>query len=431
MKLTLLICALPFLLFFSGCSKGDSGSNSPTPPAPTAPASPTSLSASVISPTQINLAWVDNASNESGFTIERRTGAGAYAVIGVSLANTTTFFDLGLSANTAYTYRVIAYNSVGNSVAYTNEVTVTSGGAIIISSAAISSVTSATAVSGGTISNDGGLPITARGIVWNTSPNPTIALSTKTSNGTGIGSFTSNIAGLTASTTYYVRAYATNAGGTGYGNELTFTTLGFPLTDIDGNVYQTLIFCNQTWIQKNLSVTHYRNGDPIPQITDLTQWNSSLIGAWCYLNNDPSTEPVYGRIYNWKAVADPRGLAPNGWHVPSLSDWHKVVKCIDPTADTTISGTQGFVAGGAMKEAGFTHWQSPNVGANNSSGFTGLPAGIRGSIFQYQGVLGGFWSSTDLNPYQIYYFSLSNNTSYSITSTFGPEIGMSVRCVKD
>ena len=432
MKLSFSTYVFLIFAFIIGCSKGNSGSN-PTPVI-TVPASPTSLSATVASASQINLSWVDNSNNETGFTVERRTGAGSYSPIGYTLANSSVYNDIGVSPNTTYTYRVIAYNSAGNSAAYSNEVTVTSGGAVVLSTSIISAITTTTAVSGGVITSDGGLLITARGVVWSTSSSPTVALSTKTSDGTGTGTFISNISGLTPSTTYHVRAYATNAGGTGYGTEQTFTTTGSVITDIDGNTYQTLTYCTQTWIQKNLSVTHYRNGDPIPQISDPNLWSSSTTGAWCYVNNDPATEPIYGRLYNWKAATDPRGLAPTGWHVPSISDWHKLVKCLDPLADTTIIGTQSQIAGGAMKETGLVHWLSPNSGATNSTGFTGLPAGIRSNypaIYFYIGQSGSFWSTTDQNPYESFYFILGNNTASSATTTFPPSVGMSIRCLKD
>src|SRR5690606_33259564 len=107
--------------------------------------------------------------------------------------------------------------------------------------------------------------------------------------------------------------------------------------------------------------------DVIPQVTDPTIWGNLTTGAWCYYNNDPANEIIYGKLYNWYAVNDPRGLAPVGWHIPSDSEW---------TILTDYLG--GFeVAGGKMKETGTTHWANPNIGADNSSGFTGLPGGYR------------------------------------------------------
>ena len=121
-------------------------------------------------------------------------------------------------------------------------------------------------------------------------------------------------------------------------------------------------------MDKNLDVDRYRNGDPIPKVTDPTAWVALTTGAYCYYNNDSATyAATYGKLYNWYAVNDPRGLAPAGWHIPSDAEW--------ATIETCLGGAS--VAGGEMKETGTIHWQSPNTGATNSSGFTGLPGGYR------------------------------------------------------
>ena len=131
--------------------------------------------------------------------------------------------------------------------------------------------------------------------------------------------------------------------------------------------------CNQVWATRNLDVTTYRNGDPIPQVTDIGQWGTLTTGAWCYYNNDPANGATYGKLYNWYAVNDPRGLAPAGWHVPSDSEWTTLTDCL---GGVSIAGGE-MKATGAM-ETGTGLWFAPNVGANNSSGFTGLPGGGRG-----------------------------------------------------
>src|SRR5205085_6409714 len=117
-----------------------------------------------------------------------------------------------------------------------------------------------------------------------------------------------------------------------------------------------------------LSVSTYLNGDTIPSITDPTIWASLTTGAYCYYNNDSTTyAATYGKLYNWYAVNDPRGLAPLGWHIPSDAEWTTLENCLGGSS----------VAGGAMKETGITYWLSPNTSATNSSGFTGLPGGYR------------------------------------------------------
>ena len=148
-----------------------------------------------------------------------------------------------------------------------------SGTAPVLTTSTVSAVTQTTAQCGGNITFDGGATITARGVCWSTNATPTIA-DNKTTDGIGIGAFTSSITGLAASTLYYVRAYATNSAGTGYGSTQSFTTSASSntVTDIDGNVYQTARIGTQVWMVENLKVTHYRNGNPIPNVTDSNTW---------------------------------------------------------------------------------------------------------------------------------------------------------------
>ena len=443
MKKTTFILSLilVFALFFRCSTSNDSNGNSTTI---VVPVTPTNLAGTVISTTQINLSWTDNSTNETGFKIERKTGTGTYAVIGSVNADVLTYNDLGLTPNTTYTYRIYSFNAAGNSPTYSNEVTLTTNSQQtlpILATTTPATITTTTASSGGNITSDGGSTITARGVVWSPNPNPTIALATKTTDGTGIGSFTSSIEGLNANTTYYVKSYATNSVGTAYGNELSFTTNNTSttsVTDIDENTYQLVTICNQTWTKSNLNVSHYRNGDIIPQVTDPTQWQNLTTGAWCYYNNDPSNGGVYGKLYNWYAVHDSRGLAPQGYHIPTDSEWNSLVTCLDPSYIPMSSVTNDFslVAGGKMKETGTTHWASPNAGANNNSGFTALPAGWRldsmnNDFNQSLGYMGCWWSSSEynstnaLNRYVDYYDSNAYR-GYGFKY-----YGYTVRCLKD
>lgn len=199
------------------------------------PLAPTNLVATVISSTQINLSWKDNSTTETGFKIERKVGTGNYSVISNGTTDVTVYRDSGLLANTSYTYRVSSFNSAGPSITYSNEVTVVTNSTIaitvpILTTRNATDTTGVSAVSGGNITSDGGSPISARGVVWSTSQNPTISLSTKTVDGSGSGTFISNITGLALNTIYYVRAYATNSSGTGYGNEVVFQTSSISLS---------------------------------------------------------------------------------------------------------------------------------------------------------------------------------------------------------
>lgn len=223
MKRLLLILGL---ILITSCSTTTDSEDTKT--TSVVPLAPTNLTGKGISTTEINLSWTDNSTNELGFKIERKTGSGSYSIVGMTTTNELNFNDANLSPSTTYTYRVCSYNNTGNSLAYSNEITVTTNTPItkpILTTTTPSSITKNSAISGGTISSDGGAAITARGIVWGTTTSPTIANSTKTVDGVGSGVFSSNLQNLTPSTTIYARAYATNSEGTSYGNEVTITTL--------------------------------------------------------------------------------------------------------------------------------------------------------------------------------------------------------------
>ena len=199
------------------------------------------------------------------------------------------------------------------------------------------------------------------------------------------------------------------------------TTTPYPVVTIGG----------QIWMQKNLNVCKYRNGDDIPQVQDPTAWAALTTGAWCYYNNDTANGTVYGKLYNWYAVTDPRGLAPTGWHVPTDAEWSTLINCLDPTANGGANTPN--VAGGAMKENGTTHWYNPNTGATNSSGFTGLPGGYRNGDgpFYYVNTFGCWWSSSETDTTSAWNRYLNNDTSHAASWFYVKTGGFSVRCIKD
>jgi uncharacterized protein (TIGR02145 family) len=294
-----------------------------------------------------------------------------------------------------------------------------------LTTATSSSITNTTATLGGNVTIDGGAAVTARGICWSTNANPTIALATKTLNGTGAGSFTSNITGLTANTTYYVRAYATNSLGTSYGNQQIFTTSNTNSTSLPN-----ITIGSQVWTTQNLSEARYRNGDVIPQVTVASQWNSLTTGAWCWYNNDSATyAATYGRLYNWYAVNDSRGLCPTGWHVPTAAEWL--------TLYTTLGSSS---AGIYMKSARYISPNTPiwdqgdgtNTGTN-LSGFTGLPGGILDNYNGYMrmGYGGYWWSSTETDETQANSVNLGNDRPNLAFAALDKVVGMSVRCIRD
>jgi len=188
----------------------------------------------------------------------------------------------------------------------------------------------------------------------------------------------------------------------------------------------TVILYNKAWAVKNLDVDRYRNGDPIPQVTtDYLIWAGLTTGAYCYYNNDSATyAATYGKLYNWYALNDPRGLAPEGWHIPSYAEWTTLFTCLGGES----------IAGGAMKETGTSNWLPPNTGATNSSGFTGLPGGTRdqyGVSFGGIGAAGWWWSITENDANTAWSLILLNNFGNLAFTTRDKNFGKSVRCVRD
>jgi uncharacterized protein (TIGR02145 family) len=406
------------------------------------------------------------------------------------------------------------------------------GNLATLSTSPIENISSLTATSGGNITNDGGTPITQRGVVWSTSPNPTTANSS-TNNGGGTGSFTSSLTGLTANTTYYVRAYAINIAGTSYGNQLMFTTTGdaVSITALDcnsatssglltrgiiangvssivpynggngdnysaqtisstgvtgltanlpagsfaigngtltftisgkpngsgiasfviniggqsctlirtvvklsspgagvtfnGYTYSSIIFGNGIeWMAENLRTESYSNGDIIPNIKDPNQWEGLATGAWANYMNNSQYDNLYGKLYNWYTVADPRNVCPSGWHVPTDAEW---------TVLTDYLGGGLSEAGGKMKSGGTQYWQSPNTGATNESGFSGLPGGYctADGFFHDLGRLGLWWSATEYDAGNAFFRSLGHTNRIVNRDRFDKNPGFSVRCVRN
>ena len=195
-------------------------------------------------------------------------------------------------------------------------------------------------------------------------------------------------------------------------------------------VAQDITIGTQTWAKCNLDVSTYANGDPIPEVTDPTAWAALTTGAWCYYNNDSVNGTTYGKLYNWYAVNDPRGLAPVGYHIPSDTEW---------TTLTTFLGGES-VAGGKMKETDLCHWLTPNTDATNSSNFTGLPGGCRylsntSFIFFEINKYGYWWSSTvnGSNPGfpNVFYRRLNYNNATAGRNNISKASGFSVRCIKN
>ena len=314
-----LLIALIACVSFWSCSTSPNNNGGST--TTVIPLAPSNLTGVLVSSSQVDLTWIDHSTNETGFKIERRLDGGSFAVVGTVNADVLNFIDIGLTANTNYTYRVVSFNAVGSSLTYSNEWSINTGGTIPIGS--------------------------------------------------------------------------------------------------------TVTICSQVWMTKNLDVSTYRNGVVIPKVTDAATWANLTTGAWCYYNNDSvNYAAVYGKLYNYAAVVDPRGIAPAGWHVPSDAEWTTLEICLGGSS----------YAGGTMKELGYTHWLSPNTGATNSSGFAGLPGGSRyiDGTFYLIGNNGNWWSSTETNSTS---YVWSRNLDYNLSNVFNnanfKTNGFSVRCLRD
>jgi len=322
----------------------------------------------------------------------------------------------GLSLGTNYYLRAYATNV--NGTAYGGELEFTTSATLPTVTTAIPGlITDSSATGGGNVTNEGGTPVTARGVCWSTSAVPTISDDDSTNNGQGTGSFISAITGLSHLTEYHVRAYATNSAGTDYGDDETFITKfrTDTLLDIrDSAVYNTVMIGTKWWMAENLQF--YVDS-----------------GTWYYAN-DSTNNVEYGRLYNWNtamAGADSsstnpsgvQGICPSGWHIPSDAEWTDLT--------TQLGGIS--VAGGKMKEEGLGHWFPLNTGATNESGFTALPAGERLTAggFQNQTSQATFWSTTQNTGTDAWCRRLMYNSVVAGRSSYNKTMGFSVRCLKD
>jgi uncharacterized protein (TIGR02145 family) len=258
-------------------------------------------------------------------------------------------------------------------------------------------------------------------VCWSTGNSPTSS-DNKTNDGQGAGSFTSLITGLNANTTYFIRAYATNSEGTGYGSAVSCVTKVADVVDYEGNKYKTVTIGNQVWMAENLKSTKYNDGTSIPFVPDNAPWINLTSGAYSWCNSDEVYKDPYGGYYNWYAVNTGK-LAPNGWHVPTSADWSILINYLGGS----------FVAGSKLKETGNNHWNSPNTDATNESGFTALPGGRRAEDgFFYDLYRGGlYWTSTESSSTYATLESMLKDNGQVTSLDFPKNCGMPVRCIKN
>jgi uncharacterized protein (TIGR02145 family) len=329
----------------------------------------------------------------------------------------------------------------------------------------VTNITATSANSGGNVAGDGGAEITARGVVWSASTNPSLESNDGfTTDGEGTGGFSSEITGLIAQTTYYLRAYGTNSAGTGYGNQVEFTTGEFicgitQITDSDGNTYNTSLIATKCWMRENLMTTKYSNGIPIPNVTDATNWQNLTSGAYAWNQNDTVWKDSYGALYNWYALDDENGLCPTGWHVPSHDEFTQLELFICnelgnsncstkfPFNNTTI-GWGGTNEGDALKSC--RQVDSPVGGECNTNehprwdadaihfsediySFSTLPGGYRfgDGGFGYIGSNGIWWMATEQGSANAWYRRMLNMYGWIDRNVYSKNHGLSVRCLKD
>jgi uncharacterized protein (TIGR02145 family) len=363
------------------------------------------------------------------------TGGNSYTIIGTTqLVSVPYSMFSGLAdnistKNTGLPGQTLTIDKDGKLIwVGTNIPTVVTGG--------VTSITQTDSKVSGIVTSDGGSTITTRGFVWSTNPNPTITLSTKTSDGTGVGTYSSSITGLNPNTKYYIRAYASNSAGTGYGDVVEFITIsltgigspcpGIPtVKDIDGNIYNTVQIGSQCWLKENLRVTKFNDGTEIKLDTTggvtggvNSTWGNTEKGKRSIYGNDIKNLDKYGFLYNWIAVI--KGICPSGWDVPGVGDFYNLRNFL------------GNSVGGKLKS--ITGWESPNYGATNESGFTALPGGSRDQNGPFGGINTSalFWTSDESNSPRYVNFAEIYNTSreMALGGLVLVPTGFSVRCIK-
>ena len=332
----------------------------------------------------------------------------------------------------------------------------------------VTAITATSATCGGNVTSDGGATVTARGVCWSTSQNPTVSDS-YTCDGSGTGSFTSSITGLAAGTTYYVRAYATNSEGTSYGIQVSFTTLSITagdaqpcpetptVTDHEGNVYNTVKIGNQCWTRENIRTTTSPSTGTYLIPPDSVGITTSGKQARWYNNDSVTYAPMrYGLLYNWNAAVDTfdmafgetsvnqgtgvsvnftgyrRGICPEGWHVPSDAEWNQLTDYVSAQSEYQCDGNSTHIAKSLADTVGWYSYGSNcavgnNQSVNNVTGFSAVPAGYWEESFFDEGSIAWFWSSS-IGGYgrTLGYFD-TGVSPFAASS----EHSFSVRCLRD
>lgn len=353
-------------------------------------------------------------------------------------------FMTGLTAGTTYYVRAYATNQAGTSYGE-QEIFTTVTDVPTVTTGTVSNITATSATCGGNVTNVGSSTVTHRGVCWSDNGTPSLN-NNHTDEGGGTGNFISHMTGLTAGTKYYVRAYATNSAGIEYGDVVSFATnYGQPcpnavtMTDVDGNVYNTVQIGDQCWMKENLRTTRYADGTSI----QCGNGDTSSIMAYYYY---PSNVAAYGLLYNWSAVmrnssssntnpSGVQGICPIGWHVPSKSEWSQL-KSYMAHQDVYFCEHNNMTA---KALASNTDWASSSVQCavgntqnnNNASGFSAVPAGSFDLFYYGSGSFAEFCSSYEYGNYGAYYLSLEYDRAVATIYYWSKTTGSSVRCLRD
>lgn len=327
------------------------------------------------------------------------------------------------------TYYIRAYAVQEDKVVYGTIQSFSTGEGIPqLTTLAVSKITISTAITGGEISASGGADVSARGVCWNTSGNPTFS-DNHTTDGSGLGSFESNLTSLPKNITIHARAYATTLYGTGYGNQVEFTivvTPGADLTDSrDGKVYKTAQIGDQLWMAENLNVG--------VMVSDaIGQTDNGVIEKFSYDNNESNSD-VYGGLYFWDEMmqyteTSTQGVCPDGWHVSTDEEWQGLEMFLGMADTTVVKTSWRGDEGNMLKEEGTTHWTSDS--GTNESGFTAIPGGrYKDGIFEELGTIARFWTSSG-SGINAWYRGLSSSSQIG-RNNIAKNTGRSVRCLKD
>lgn len=329
-----------------------------------------------------------------------------------------------------YYIRSYAITSVG--LSYGNQIEIFTDSTLpdCITSNAYAITPWSTIVSG-YVSKSGGVDVSETGFVFGNDENPTIKDLKIVCKKNNSSEFQGRLNNLFPGKKYYVRSYAINSKGIGYGNQLDIITLnnnGEQVIDIDGNSYRTVVIGKYIWMAENLRVTKYNDGSLISHITSEKEWKETYEGAYCHYKNSTEKLNEYGVLYNWYAAGNVKKICPDGWHIPNLDEWSFL-------SDTIVGSNQNsaYIKEAGTIEDGTGHWAKPNINARDFLGFSALPGGMRSSngLFGNRGYGGHWWCSTVFNENNIASRSLIFSGTYMGLWGVSPRNGFSVRCIKD